>query len=462
MSRRTLLALVAMGIAVLVVANDFTAFTVALPSIEKSFHIDLATAQWVVNAYALVFGVVIVTGGRLADMFGRRRIFVVGTSIFAAFSLLAGLAPDAPFLILSRGLMGIGGALMWPSILGMTYDLLPEEKAGLAGGLIIGVAGFGNAVGPTIGGVLTDTVGWRWIFFLNLPIAALGIAATLALIPRDAPATGRQRLDYPGVTTLTAGLVALLLALDLSSTWGWSSPRVEVLVVATVVFLVVFAVIEWKAGSRALLPKALMRNRTFVAACASVLCMSAVFFAILLYVPQILIKSLGYSSLEAGLGLAPMMITFGVVSFVAGPLYARIGPRILVVGGAGVMTAGILYLSFLSGDSTYTYLVPGLVVVGIGVGSFYSSVTTAGVTALDASHLALAGGVLYMCQVAGGSVGLGINTAIVTASPTSVSQFVDGISNAFTFDAVLAFVATMIAAVFVGRRSEAVVPSGAT
>src|ERR1700735_3045718 len=144
LSRRTVLALVAMGLAVITIANDFTAFSVAIPTMETNLHASLSTVQWVINAYALIFGVAIVTGGRLADMFGRRRVFLIGTVIFAAFSLACGLAPDALTLIIFRGLMGIGGAMMWPAILGLTFEILPESRAGLAGGVLIGAAGLGD------------------------------------------------------------------------------------------------------------------------------------------------------------------------------------------------------------------------------------------------------------------------------------------------------------------------------
>ena len=155
MDRGVKVALAAMAAAVFVIANDVTALSVALPDIEDEFSANVSTVQWVINAYALVFGVLIVTGGRLADLFGRRRIFFAGSAIFVAFSLLGALAPSAVWLIVCRALMGIGGAMMWPAILGMTYAALPDDRAGLAGGLIIGSAGFGNAAGPLIGGFIT-------------------------------------------------------------------------------------------------------------------------------------------------------------------------------------------------------------------------------------------------------------------------------------------------------------------
>ena len=186
LSRGTLLALVAMGLGVFLIANDFTALAVALPVIEKEFDTDVDTVQWVINGYALVFGCLIITGGRLADMFGRRRLFFVGAGIFAVFSALSGAAPTIGTLLGARALMGVGGAIMWPAILGMTFAALPAKKAGLAGGLILGVAGIGNAFGPLLGGLLTDALSWRWVFFLNLPVCAFAILVTWRFIHQPA------------------------------------------------------------------------------------------------------------------------------------------------------------------------------------------------------------------------------------------------------------------------------------
>ena len=450
LTRRTVLALVAMGLAVITIANDFTAFSVAIPTMEKDLHASLSTVQWVINAYALIFGVAIVTGGRLADMFGRRRIFLIGTVIFALFSLACALAPNALTLIIFRGLMGIGGAMMWPAILGLTFDLLPESKAGLAGGLVIAAAGLGNAIGPLVGGALTQALSWRWIFFVNLPIAGLAAVATLWTIPHDKPVESGQRLDYAGVATLSGGLIALLLALDFSSSWGWSSIRVELLVAVAVVLVLAFVFLQGRPRENALLPHDILRNRDFLAACGCVLCISPVFFGVLLYVPQIMIKVFGYDPLSAGLGLLPMMVTYALVSLVAGPLYNRIGARIAVSGGAACITAGMVVLARLPANPDYLSLLPGLLILGVGIGFFYSSVTTAGVTSLSAERASLAGGAIYMCQVAGGSIGLGITTAIVAAAPNDSFDFVGGVTDAFTFDVVVALLATVIA--FVGLR----------
>src|SRR6266567_1315075 len=178
MSRGTVLALVAMGLSVVILANDFTALNVALPSIEKAFDTDVSTVQWVINAYALVFGMLIVTGGRLADLLGRKRMFFIGTSIFMAMSLLGGAAQNEYWLIAARAAMGIGAALMWPAILGMTFAALPKKKAGIAGGIILGAAGIGQAIGPISGGVLTQYLSWRYTLFINLPIGLFAMLVT--------------------------------------------------------------------------------------------------------------------------------------------------------------------------------------------------------------------------------------------------------------------------------------------
>ena len=198
LGRDTIIGLFAMAVGTFVVANDFTALSVAIPAIERSFNTDVTTAQWVINSYAMVFGVAIVTGGRLADMFGRRRVFLIGSSIFALFSVIGGLVPDVRLLLLCRGIMGIGGALMWPAVLGMTYEIVPDGRAGLAGGLVISAAGIGNAAGPLLGGGLTDTLGWQWIFFVNLPVALLGGIIVFMVVPRDKPAAPNERIDYVG------------------------------------------------------------------------------------------------------------------------------------------------------------------------------------------------------------------------------------------------------------------------
>jgi EmrB/QacA subfamily drug resistance transporter len=441
------LALSALGIATVTIANDFSAINVALPTMEGDFHTNINTIQWVVNAYALTFGVMIVTGGRLADMFGRRNAFFLGAVLFALFSAAGGAAPNETILIVTRALMGVGAALMLPSIIGMTYALLPEEKAGLAGGIIMGAAGLGNAIGPLIGGVFTDLLTWRWIFFLNVPIAAFAIAVVWASVHLDEPESADHKLDYPGMAAISVGLVSLLIALDQVDDWGWGDPRVIAMLAIAVVGVVGFVPIERRAGRHALIPPTIIANRGFAASCVAILCMSATFFASLLYLPQFMETQLGFSPLEAGLGIIPALGTFALVSFVAGPLYARVGAKRLATFGAGCMCAAALLFSLVGAGDAYGALVPGMVVLGIGIGSFYATATTAGVTSVDESQAALAGGIVYMFQIAGGSIGLGLTTTVFSSFNP---PFIDGFQAGFRLDAGIALVGVAVSLLFVG------------
>jgi EmrB/QacA subfamily drug resistance transporter len=441
------LALFAIGVATVTIANDFSAINVALPTMEQDFHTNINTIQWVVNAYALTFGVMIVTGGRLADMFGRRNAFFLGAALFALFSAAGGVAPTETFLIVTRALMGVGAALMLPSIIGMTYSILPEEKAGLAGGIIMGAAGLGNAIGPLIGGVLTDLLTWRWIFFLNVPIAAFAVAVVWSSVHLEEAADSDHEIDYRGIAAISIGLVSLLVALDQVDDWGWGDPRVIAMLVIAVVGVVSFVPIERRAGRHALIPPAIIANRDFASSCVAILCMSATFFASLLYLPQFMESQLGFSPLEAGLGMLPALATFALVSFVAGPLYGKLGAKRLAVIGAGCICAAAALFSLVGSNSGYGALVPGMLVLGIGIGSFYPTATTAGVTSVDKSQASLAGGIVYMFQIAGGSIGLGLTTTVFSSFNP---PFIDGFQAAFRLDAGIALVGLGISILFVG------------
>jgi EmrB/QacA subfamily drug resistance transporter len=453
--RGTKLALAAMAIAVFVLANDFSAINVAIPEIEQDFKTNVTTSQWVVNAYALTFGVLLVTGGRLADLFGRRRAFFVGTAIFATFSLLGGAAQTEAELIAMRVLMGIGGALMWPAILGMTYAALPEERAGLAGALILGMCGVGNAAGPLIGGALTDLLSWRWIFFLNVPVAAFAAFVTWRELHQPRPEVEDARIDYAGIVTVSVGLVSLLLAFDQAIEWGWGDPRIVALLALFAVLIGAFVLIERREGQHALVPPDVIRNRDFAYTAAAILLMSAVFFASMLYLPQLMINVLGYSAVGAGAGMLPMMATFAAISFIAGWLFNRFGAKPLLILGSLFIVVGPTLISLLAEAESYGALVPGMAVLGLGIGLFYPTATTVGVTAIDESRRSLAGAIIYMAQIAGGAVGLGLTTTVFTGASdgaTGGAGFVDGIQTAFGVDAAIAVGGFLIAAFLIGGR----------
>lgn len=503
MTRGTAAALVAMCLSVVILANDFTALNVALPSIEKAFNTDVSTVQWVINAYALVFGMLIVTGGRLADVFGRRRAFFLGTTIFIVMSLLGGAAQNEYWLIAARAAMGVGAALMWPAILGMTFAALPPERAGLAGGLVLGAAGVGQSIGPIFGGLLTEYLSWRWTLFVNLPIGGVAMLVTWLKLHQPRERAEAERIDYGGILTLSMGLFALLFALDQAVDWGWGDWRILSALVVAAVLVTAFPFVEQRTGRSALVPRDVIANRRFAAACIAILLVSAAFIASMLYLPQFLQKILDYSPLQAGVAMLPIMAAFAAVSFAAGPLYDRLGAKLVITAGTVAIAAGTLLIGFLGDSSGYVALIPGMVVMGIGFGLFYSSATTAGITALDPSRSSLAGGIAYMFQIAGGAVGLGISTTIFTTwserkldselahggprltdaqgdaahgvlagtdsgvrvlhqFPAEADRivavvrdaFVSGFNAAFRVDAALAFVGVAVAALYVGGRVQ--------
>lgn len=457
---RTRLALVATGLAIFVVANDFTALAVALPAIEADFGVDVSTVQWTINAYALVFGVFTVTGGRLADLLGRRRIFVAGAGIFALFSLIGAIAPSIGVLIGARAAMGIGGAMMWPATLGMMYALLPEDRRGLAGALVLGVAGLGNAAGPLLGGIITDAIDWRYVLVLNLPIAAAAIAVVLRTVGETRDEGADRRFDWLGTATLSASLVLLLIALDQVDTWGWSDARVIGALILSGMLMAATVPVERRRGPWALVPDDVVGNASFRASAIAVLLMSMTFFTAVMYLPQFMEKLLDWSPLVAGAGLLPLMLVFGASSFVAGPLYERWGGKPVIVVGAACLPAGMALLSLLEADSGYGVLIPGMVLLGVGVGLFYSAITTTAIGALDESRASLAGGILYMFQVAGGAIGLGIATTIVStaagreaeAGGSAGAAFVDGLQTTLRVSAALALAGLLVAIFFVKPR----------
>lgn len=409
--RDTWIAIGAMMLAIFVIANDFTAMNVVLPALEQDLDTDLSRVQWVVNGYSIVFGVLIVPGGRLADLYGRKEMLVLGAAIFAGFSLLGGISPNITVLIVTRVLMGAGGALMWPACLGLMYAILPASKAGLAGGLVIGVAGIGNAAGPVIAGALAEA-SWRYIFFLNIPIAAIAVAATWRFVHVDR-VREESRIDYLGTALLSVSLLSLLATLTFAPSAGYTDPAVLGGFVVCVAAMVAFVVRERTAGEDALVPPSIVANAPFRWACLAVLAMATVFFAAVFYLPQFFQKLLDDGTLAAGLMLIPFVGVFAATSFSQNSLVARIGAKAVTSIGAACLFLGPLLIILVVDDSSgYGSVIPGMVVLGVGVGLFYSSVTTIGLTAVEPSRSSLAGGLLYMFQIAGGGVGLALATTV--------------------------------------------------
>jgi predicted MFS family arabinose efflux permease len=280
-------------------------------------------------------------------------------------------------------------------------------------------------------------------------VAIFAMIVTAKYVDESRADTDVHEIDYWGIALVSTAVVAVLLALDEGTTVGFGDPAILGLFAISIVAFIAFFAVERRQGAAALVPKDVLRNRVFAACALTVLLMSAIFFAALLYLPQFFEKILDYSALGAGVALLPMMGVFAVTSFIAGHLYDRFGGRIVVTSGAAALAVGMFLLALLEEDSTtYLSLVPGMVVLGAGVGLFYSSVTTTAITALDPSQSSLAGGIVYMCQIAGGAVGLGLNTAIVESAAT----LTDGIQLAFAIDGVLALCGLAVVLLVVPRK----------
>src|SRR5436853_4147623 len=324
--------LAAMCFALFMIMLDNTVVNVALPSIQRDLKASISSLEWTVNAYTLTFAVLLVTGGRLGDIFGRRRMFLFGVGVFALSSALCGLAPSQHWLVAGRALQGVGGAFMMPGTLSIISNTFPPQERGRAIGTWAGVSALALALGPAVGGALTEYVSWRAIFFLNLPVAVGAVVVTLFAVRESFDKTVDRRVDFAGIGTLSVGLSALVLALVEGNGWGWGSTEIVALLVTAAVGLVAFALVELH-GKTPMVQFEFFRSRSFLGANTVAFIVSfamlAMFFFIALYMQNIL----HYTPLEAGIRFLPATVVIIVASPIAGRLADRIGPRPLMTVG---------------------------------------------------------------------------------------------------------------------------------
>jgi EmrB/QacA subfamily drug resistance transporter len=413
---------IAMGIGVMVIAVDIAAINVALPAVEQAFQTTVDTIEWVVNGYVLSFAVLMVTCGRLADTFGRRKIFFLGLIIFGLTSLIGGLAFNADVLIGARVIQGVGAALLWPSILGIIYSSVSDDQKGLAVGLILGAAGVGNAAGPLIGGFLTEYVSWRFVLFVNVPLSLTAGILTYFAVDKQPAESGEKSIDYLGVATVSISLVSLMYALNQSTTWGWISYKTISLLVIFVLVMLLFIRIE-RRTKEALIPEDVISNFQFMLAATIMFSVIPALFSLLLYMPQYYEKFFNYTPLLAGASLVPMLLTFAVVAPISGKIYDLMGSRLSIFIGMSLILLGTLAVIVFGFGSVYYSFLPGLIISGAGFGFAVPSITTAAVGAVRESRASLAGGIVYMFQLVGGALGLSVVTTIFTdAAKRDVTQ----------------------------------------
>jgi EmrB/QacA subfamily drug resistance transporter len=403
----------AMCFALFMLMLDNTVVNVALPSIQRDLHASLSSLEWTVNAYTLSFAVLMVTGGRMGDIFGRRKMFLFGVVVFGLSSLAIGFAPSDGLLVAFRAVQGIGAAFMMPATLSIITQAFPPEQRGTAIGTWAGVSALALAIGPVVGGFLTEQVSWRAIFFINPPISVAAVAVAMFATRDSRDETVAKTVDVPGIATITVGLTALVLALVEGNRWHWGSGRIIGLFAVAVVSLAAFVMVELRVRAP-MLDFSFFRSRSFLGAnlvgFIVSFAMLAQFFFLALYMQNFL----HYSPLQAGVRFLPSTVLIIISGPIAGRLADRIGSRPLMTIGLLIVAAAMFIQSHISTHTGYGLLLPGFMLMGVGMGLVMSPMSTAAMNAVDRTKAGVASGILSMSRMVGGTFGVAILGALVT------------------------------------------------
>ena len=371
---------------------DGSVVSVALPVLQREFHASVSSAQWIVEAYQLFLSSLVLLGGSLADLYGRRRIFVTGTVVFAAASLACGFAPGVASLIAARALQGIGGALLVPASLAVLGAAFSERTRGRAVGAWSALTSAAMAIGPALGGWLVQAITWRAVFLINLPIAAAVVWIALRKVP-ESHNPGAGGLDLPGAVLATFGFGALIFGLIEAPDAGWAAARAWAPVAAGVVALAVFVPVERRV-KHPMVPLGLFRNRTFFAANLLTLFLYATLAATFFFLPFWLIQSQGYTPAAAGASILPVVVTVALISRFSGKLADRVGAWIPLTAGPLLAAAGFLLFAILPGGGSYAVSVlPAMVVLGLGLGTTVAPLTATVLNCVDRSNQGAASGI---------------------------------------------------------------------
>jgi EmrB/QacA subfamily drug resistance transporter len=393
-------------------ALDATVVGIALPAIGKNFRVDVASVQWVVDAYTLTLAGLLLLGGTLGDSYGRRRMFMIGTVWFAAASLLCGLAPNAPVLIAARALQGVGGALLTPGSLAILQASFTQDQRSAAIGAWSGLGGVATAAGPFLGGWLISAVSWRLVFFINLPIAVAVIAITARHVPETRSPGPVPRLDVKGAACISGALAGITYGLIGASSSGWGSVPVLVPLAAGVVLLAAFVWVEAREA-QPMLPLGVFRSRQFSAANAVTFVVYAALGGLLFLVPTVLQVVRGYSPLEAGTALLPVTVIMLALSSRSGALAARIGPRLQMSVGPLVIAGSLALFTRIGGAGDYlTAVLPAVVVFGFGVAINVAPLTSTALAAAPAEHAGVASAVNNDVARAAGLIAVAVLPAL--------------------------------------------------
>ncbi len=395
------------------VVLDSVVVITALPRMQRDLHVSLASLQWTLNAYGIAFAAGIITAAALGDRLGRRKVFASGLALFTVASVACAVAPSATALIAARTVQGLGGAIVLPLSLTILTTAFPPERRGMIVGIYGGLAGLAVALGPIVGGAVTQGIDWHWIFWINVPIGASAVLLGLRLLPESYGAP--ERLDLMGVGLVTAGVVSLVWALSRASAVGWSSAEVFGTLVAGAVLLVAF--VGWESAvSEPMVPLRLFAVRDFAIGNLTTFLMSGAIFAAGLLVTEEFQLARHYSPVGAGARLLPFFATPMFVSPIAGALSDRIGRRPIMVAGLSMLTAGFVWVAWRGSLATsWIELVVALLIAGVGISIALPTVPTAVLSAVAPHEMGKASGINYMAQRFGAVFAIAIGSAVFSA-----------------------------------------------
>jgi len=412
------------SIAYFMVVLDSLVVVAALPRMQQDLHADLTALQWTVNSYGIAFAAGIITAAALGDRFGRRRVFTLGLALFTLSSAACAMAPGAAALIVARTVQGLGAAVVLPLSLTILTTAFPAQRRGLLMGVYGGLAGLAVAAGPLVGGAVTESLDWHWIFWLNVPIGLLAATLGIRLLPESHGAA--QRLDLSGVALVTAGVVALVWSLVRANDVGWSRPQTVATLLAGCALL--WAFVGWQRRAHApLIPLGMFRSQAFAVGNVTTFFMSGATFAAAFLITQEFQFARGYSPISTGLRLLPFFATPMVVSPFAGAISDRIGRRPIMVTGLALQALGFAWVAARGSLRTsWVELVIALLVAGVGISMALPTVPTAVLNAVPATQLGKASGINYMAQRFGAVFAIAIGSALFSAhghlgNPTAVT-----------------------------------------
>jgi EmrB/QacA subfamily drug resistance transporter len=457
-------ALIILCAAQFMVVLDASIVNVALPSIKTALHFSEASLPWVVNAYTLTFGGFLLLGGRAADLLGRRRVFMAGLVVFSAASLAGGLAQSEAWLIIARGIQGLGAAILSPATLSIITTTFTEgTERNKALGIWGALAGAGAAAGVLLGGVLTSGIGWRWVLFVNVPIGVLAIVLVPLLITESRAPERHAGYDLAGAVSITGGLMLLVYTLVKTSDVGWGSARTIAGLAASGALIVVFVVIESRARSP-LMPLRILRNRSVASADAVGLLVGAALLAMFFFLSLYLQQVLHYSALRTGVSYLPLAVGIIVAAGLASGLTTRIGAKPVLVVGLVAIAAGMVWFSRVHAHGSYSSDVLGpSLIVALGLGFCFVPLTILAVSGTTDADAGLASGLINTAEQVGGAIGLAVLATVAASRTNSLLRvahgaqsalpgaLTDGFSRAFIVGAGFAVLGVLLAVLFVSN-----------